>query len=84
MVFLICANADGGLKVFSVGCQGGKLTNSEFLREVESRLSYLPTHQHRDMLNLFPDFPTLFRDVPSRTNVLEHDIDVGGASWLIY
>lgn len=36
---LVCVDADDGLKVISAGCQGGKLMNSEFLREGESHLS---------------------------------------------
>lgn len=36
---LVCADADDSLKVIS---WGGKPTNSEFLREDEFRLSYLP------------------------------------------
>lgn len=56
------------------------MTNSEFPSESESRLSYLPDEQRREVIGLFLDFPSLFNDVPSCTNVLEHAIDVGGAA----
>lgn len=49
---LVSADADDGLKVISVDRQGGKLTNSDFLREDESRLSY----QRCDVHSLFFDF----------------------------
>lgn len=54
---LVSADADDGLKVILVDRQGGKLTNSDFLREDESCLSYLPDDQRCDVLSLFSDFP---------------------------
>ncbi|KAF7641069.1 hypothetical protein LDENG_00296330, partial [Lucifuga dentata] len=60
--------------------QSGRLTNSAFLTDIASSLSYLPDEQRSDICNLLHSFPTLFGDVPSRTNVLQHDIDVCGAA----
>ena len=33
-----------------------------------------------DLVTMICGFPSSFQDVPSRTNVLEHDVDVGGAA----
>lgn len=79
---LVCVGtlSDDGLAVPSDGQRSGRLSNSEFLSSVDLHLSYLPEGQREDVLRLLQSYPTLFSDVPSRTNVLEHDIDVGTAS----
>lgn len=48
-----------------------------FLAKDETHLSHLPPSQCRDVLELLHSYQSLFSDVPSRTNVCEHDIDVG-------
>lgn len=45
-----------------------RLSRSELLSDLLSRLSHLRT--------VIQDFPSLFGDVPSQTNVLQHDIQV--------
>ena len=67
------------LIVPSGGQQCGRLSNSEFMVSLESNLGYLPERQRSDVVGLFHAHPTLFGDVPSSTNVLKHDIDVGNA-----
>ncbi|KAK0153806.1 hypothetical protein N1851_004119 [Merluccius polli] len=57
----------------------GRLENSEMLVKLPDLLSYLTPSESRDIRRLINDYQNLFRDVPSQTNVLEHDIDVGGA-----
>ena len=64
----------------SDGQQCGRLSNSAFLSNAERHLSHLCPAHRQHVLDLLDVFPTLFGDVPSRTHVVEHDIDVGGAS----
>lgn len=79
---MVCSDSvpDDGLNMPSGGQQNGRLSNSEFLLDVGSCLSYLPDDQRADVIQLLQSFPTLYSDVPSCTNVLCHDIDVGGAA----
>ena len=78
---LACALSmvEDDLIVPSGGQQCGRLSNSEFMVSLESNLGYLPERQRSDVVGLFHAHPTLFGDVPSSTNVLKHDIDVGNA-----
>ena len=57
----------------------GRLTNSEMLAKLPESLSYLAPGESRDIQRLIREFGNLFGDVPSQTNVLEHDIDVGSS-----
>ncbi len=75
----MAAEGDNGLTVVSEGQQCGRLSNTEFLADVESQISYLTETQRGDVLALLNSFPMLFSDVPSRTNVIQHDVDVGSA-----
>lgn len=54
----------------------GRLNNSESLCKLDTFLEHLPRSRH-DMCSLIRSYPTLFSDVPSRTHLVEHDIDVG-------
>lgn len=56
---------------------GVTLTNSTVLTTLEKNLSYLNDDHRSDVIRLIKMYPTLFNDVPSQTNVLTHDIDVG-------
>lgn len=55
----------------------GRLPNSAILANLPSHLSYLSVSQCNDIVELIFNYPTLFNDVPSQTNVLKHDIEVG-------
>ncbi|XP_030216443.1 uncharacterized protein LOC115546817 [Gadus morhua] len=59
--------------------QGVRLPNSEMLEALPSRLDHLSTEQQGDVTNLINRFPSLFNDVPTQTNVLQHHIDVNNA-----
>lgn len=63
------------------GCEamfsGGNLKNSAILSDLDTYLSYLPVQQRGEVGKLIREYPTLFSDIPSQTNVLVHDIDVG-------
>ena len=73
-------HADDGLKLREDLQQCGRLPNSAILDDLDTHLSYLPDQQKDDVQSLIRSYPALFGDVPSRTTVLEHDIDVGDAS----
>ncbi|KAG7464302.1 Retrovirus-related Pol poly from transposon 297 [Solea senegalensis] len=79
---LVCVESlpDDGLTVLGSDQQSGRLSNTEFLAKIDTHLNYLPVDQQRDIVSLMRSHPSLFNDVPSSTNVLKHDIDVGSAS----
>ena len=59
-----------------------KLTNSNVLRNLDSKLSHLEESQRRDLKKLMQEYEDLFPDVPSRTGQIYHVIDVGDAALL--
>jgi hypothetical protein len=54
-----------------------KLTNSEILCNLDSKLSHLNPQQQLEMKNLILKYKDLFPDVPRKTSVAIHDVDVG-------
>ena len=57
-----------------------KLRNSEVLEHIDDKLEHLSPEERRDVKDLVNEFPQLFSDIPSRTDVVEHDVDVGDTS----
>ena len=55
----------------------GRLSNSESLKNLDKLLGHLPAVQGKELSDLILSFPVLFSDTPSRTHLIEHDIDVG-------
>lgn len=66
-----------------LGCQvpsdalGENFQNLEMLK---SSLDHLDVNKRKNVLNLIYSFSDLFQDAPGRTNILNHDVDVGDAS----
>ena len=56
-----------------------RLTNTDVLRNLDSKLSHLSESQHQDLEKLLLEFEHLFPDVPTRTDQICHDVDVGNA-----
>ena len=56
-----------------------KLRNSEILQDLDSQLSHLSPSQLGELKALILAYPQLFSDVPSRTNLVQHEVDVGDA-----
>lgn len=56
------------------GC--ARLANSEILQTLPSFLTNLSKTQKHDVIKVIHDFPMLFGDIPSQTNVLQHDIKI--------
>ncbi|KAL0151722.1 hypothetical protein M9458_052948 [Cirrhinus mrigala] len=54
----------------------GRLSNSEVLKCLPETLDNLSESQKQDVVRLIQEFPMLFRDVPTQTHVLQHDIQV--------
>lgn len=78
---LVCVESlpDDGLALLGSDQQSGRLCNTEFLSEIDTHLNYLPVDQRREIVSLMRSHPSLFSDVPSSTNILKHDINVGTA-----
>lgn len=70
---------DDGLRVPPSAHLGARLSNSELLTRLPTLLPHLSPDQQRDVVSLFDRYSCLFQDVPTRTTVIEHDIDVGAA-----
>ena len=68
---------EDGLSLRNAQQQTPRLANSEMLLKLPSLMHHLSREQEADLLCLISEFPCLFGDVPTRTTVLEHDIDVG-------
>ena len=56
----------------------GCLKNSESLRNLDVLLAHLTVEKRTELAELM-SYPSLFGDTPSKTHVIEHDIDVGDA-----
>ena len=56
-----------------------RLPNSDMLSNLRPFLCHLSQEHQDDVIALLQSFPSLFGDVPSRTTVLTHDIDVNNA-----
>ena len=54
-----------------------RLTNSEILSNLSQKLYHLENVQQQDMSNLIGEYFDLFPDVPNKTSVAFHDVDVG-------
>ncbi len=71
------ATEDDGVVFRHAHQQCARFRNSEVLSDLSSHLS---EEQRSDIQYLINDFPYLFNDVPSRTTVLQHDINVENAT----
>ena len=70
---------DDGLVLRATPAQQARLCNSKMLTKLPEHLSHLLPEHQGDIIQLVTAYPEIFGDVPTRTNVLEHDIDVGRA-----
>lgn len=57
----------------------GRLNNSKIIQHLDSYLSHLIAAERDDMTKIIRTYGNLFSDVPSRTTLIEHDIDVGNS-----
>jgi hypothetical protein len=57
-----------------------KMQNSDVLKDLDSKLAHITNRKERRAVkDLILEYLHIFSDHPTRTNVLEHDIDVGDA-----
>ena len=54
-----------------------KLQNSQILNDLGTKLSHLPSVQRKELAEVITQYREVFLDVPSKTNLIEHDVDVG-------
>ena len=83
MAALVSSDSDSLPETTSESMTGSsfKLNNSACLDTlVTSKLNHLNSKQQQDIVNLVNEFKELVLDVPSKTNVVHHDVDVGNAS----
>ena len=57
-----------------------RLKNSEMLDNLDGLLGHMSEKQRNELKSLILSFSSLFSDVPTCTNVMEHDIDIGDAA----
>lgn len=72
LVYMTCVYHNN-LRLPSAGQQCGRLLSSEFLSQINSHLCHLSEQQRGHVVNLLY---SLFSDIQSRTNILEHGICV--------
>ena len=66
------------LRIASQLC--ARLTDSELLPNIPALLVHLCGEQQAVIVTLVDTFHSIFGDIPSRTTVLVHDVDVGDAA----
>ena len=57
-----------------------KLQNSQILNDLDTKLSHLPLVQRKELAEVITQYREVFPDVPSKTNLIEHDVDVGDSA----
>ena len=53
-----------------------KLQNSQILNDLGTKLSHLPPVQRKELAEVITQYREVFPNVPSKTNLIEHDVDV--------
>ena len=54
-----------------------RLTNSQVLASLDVKLEHLTPQQRSDVSSLLTEYNQLFSDIPGKTDVVSHDVDVG-------
>ena len=49
-------------------------------KELGTKLSHLPSVQRKELAEVINQYREVFPDVPCKTNVIEHDVDVGDSA----
>ena len=57
-----------------------KLQNSQVLNDLGTKLSHVPLVQRKELAEVITQYREVFPDVPSKTNLIEHDVDVGDSA----
>jgi hypothetical protein len=57
-----------------------RLTNAEILEDLDSKLEHLDSLEREQLKQLIYEYKHLFPDIPTRTQKIYHDVDVGDAT----
>ena len=57
-----------------------KLQNSQILNNLGTKLSHLPSVQRKELAEVITLYREVLPNVPSKTNLIEHDVDVGDSA----
>ena len=57
-----------------------KLQYSQILNDLGTKLSHLPSVQRKEVAAIITQYREVFPNVPSKTNLIEHDVDVGDSA----
>ena len=60
--------------------QPTKMQNVQILNDLSTKLSDLPLAQREDLAEVINQYREVFPDVPNKTNLKEHDVDVGDSA----
>lgn len=71
------AGFEGEEAAMTYGLLQPRLKNSEALSNMPALLNHLEESQREQLINIIDSYPSLFSDTPSRTCLIEHDIDIG-------
>ena len=50
------------------------------LNDLGTKLSHLPSVQRKELAEVITQYREVFPNVPSKTNLIEHDVDVGDSA----
>ena len=54
--------------------------NSQILNDLGTKLFHLPLVQRKELAEVITQYREVFPDVPSKTNLIEHDVEVGDSA----
>lgn len=57
----------------------GRLKNSETLQHLDEMVGHLDSEKRDQLVGIIEKYPMLFSDTPTKTHLIEHDIDIGDA-----
>ena len=50
------------------------------MNDLSTKLSHLPSAQREELAEAINQYSEVFTDVPNKTNLIEHDVDVGDSA----
>ena len=75
-----CEEVDcGEMNFHKTGPTCSKLQNSEILKDIDKKLSYLDQTQRDELKMSILEYEHLFPDIPTRTDQIYHDVDMEGS-----
>lgn len=56
-----------------------RLQTSDILKNLDQILAHLEPDQRNEIKQLIPEYKHFFPNIPTRTNEIFHDVDIGGS-----